>query len=841
MEPDDLENACPADKFIEGSQTNRRLDFDQGIDLNTSLTDELIEEPENTRNVDESIEEPTNTRNVDLMHFRIRKEEIPVVGMEFGIEDDAFKFYNAYAFMMGFSVRKSRTHLFQDGKLSHRKLNIANAAQADMADSSGIAPKEAFEFMSRQAGGHENLGFIPIDHKNYLRTKRTRKIKYGETGGVLEYLQKMQVNDPNFYSAIQVDEDDLITNIFWADARMMLDYDLFGDVVCFDTTFRKNKEGRPFAMFVGVNHHKQSIIFGAALLYDESAETFIWLFDTFSKAMSGKKPKSIFTDQDAAMAKALASQWPESCHRLCIWHIYQNAAKHLSHVFHKFTNFATDFTNCVYDYEDEEEFTNAWFKMLEKYNLNGNDWLRRLYDLKEKWALVYGRDTFCAEITTTQRSESLNSLVKRYVSYKYDLLRFFENFERLVDDRRYEEKRMDFRASQSTPTLSFPIKILNHAASVYTPAVFKLFQIQLCIAHDCSFSCFNDGESETLSKYKVIPHGKKYHRTVIYDSKNNNVSCSCRKFEFVGYLCSHALKILCVKDIKSIPDQYILKRWTKDIKCVSTKIGSNLHEKRESRENVVRRYRELCRSYIQLATREAESEEVYEISKLGLDTTLKEVDASLRGLTIQEDPINKDITSETSDDPKLVVTAIHNSYQAVKGIKTKEKATGTTSVRPKTALERATQPKKPRQTVLDPHEHPSALPHQIQQEPNSFTGTMGIYSSQMLPMPSSTLIPQRSSHELPMHLPMSLPSHDFYMGTMPTLTSVPIYSNPMLQTTLPSNNVPQWYTGGSGGYNTTSNYQQHSNGMVNFLQEQVQLQTRQGNEKLNNLHPRSYQ
>ena len=136
-------------------------------------------------------------------------------------------------------------------------------------------------------------------------------MKSGDTGGLLEYLQRMQSEDLNFSYAIQVDLDDLITNIFWADGRMKLDYEHFGDVVCFDTTYKKNKEGRPFALFVGVNHHKQTIIFGAALLYDETFETFMWLFDSFQKAMFGKKPQTILTDQDVATVKALASQWPE--------------------------------------------------------------------------------------------------------------------------------------------------------------------------------------------------------------------------------------------------------------------------------------------------------------------------------------------------------------------------------------------------------------------------------------------------------------------------------------------------------------------------------------------------
>ncbi|KAK4394292.1 protein FAR1-RELATED SEQUENCE 5 [Sesamum angolense] len=199
-------------------------------------------------------------------------------------------------------VSLSKTHFLR----SHRRITDVQAQQADDISSSGIAPKAGYYLMSKQVGGRENVGFIFEDYKNYLRSKRTMEMKIGDTGGVLEYLQQKQLVNPNFFYAIQVDEDDLIANIIWVDAQMMVDYSYFGDVVSFDTTYRKNREGRPFALFVGVNHHKQTIVFGATLLYDETASTFIWLFDTFAKAMFGKQPKTILTDQDAAMAKALA-------------------------------------------------------------------------------------------------------------------------------------------------------------------------------------------------------------------------------------------------------------------------------------------------------------------------------------------------------------------------------------------------------------------------------------------------------------------------------------------------------------------------------------------------------
>ena len=165
--------------------------------------------------------------------------------------------YSIYKFISEHShdlVSPSKSHFLR----SHRSLNDIQRFQIDMAQSSGITPKASMDLLARQAGGRENVGFIRDDYKNYLRTKRTIQMKFGDTGGVLEYLQKKQAEDPNFTYAIQVDVEDLITNIFWADARMKVDYDRFGDVVCFDTTYRKNKEGRPLALFVGVNHHKQS-------------------------------------------------------------------------------------------------------------------------------------------------------------------------------------------------------------------------------------------------------------------------------------------------------------------------------------------------------------------------------------------------------------------------------------------------------------------------------------------------------------------------------------------------------------------------------------------------------
>ncbi|KAL4332079.1 hypothetical protein GQ457_15G027670 [Hibiscus cannabinus] len=569
---------------------------------------------------------------------------------------------------------------------SQRKINLAQVAELEIADRSGLAPKESVGFLARKVGGIENLGFIPEDYSNYLHTRRTKEIKVGDTGGVLEYLQNMQHDDPNFSYAIQVDLDDLITNIFWTDGRMKLDYESFGDVVCFDTTYRKNKEGRPFALFVGVNHHKQSVIFGAALLYDETCNSFMWLFDSFSKAMSGKKPFTILTDQDAAMAKALASQWPETYHRLCVWHMYQNAAKHLSDVFERFSSFTKDFSSCVYDYDEEEDFLSAWDQMLAKYNLENNSWLQKQFELREKWALVYGRQTFCADMSTTQRSESMNNQIKMYIGYNYDLLRFFHHFERLLADRRYEELKADFKNNQSKPSLPYPVEVLKHAADVYTLTVFKDFSKEIWLTWDCEMHIIES--IGTITSYKVISSGKNRHHFVTFDSSNSTINCSCKKFEFAGILCSHAWKVLSFQNFKRIPNQYILKRWTKEAK-IGVAINSSMSTRsNDPKVDVGSRYKTLLRWYSHLAARASMSEQSFDIAMSDGEKTLSKVETTLKQLSIEE---SFNMCSENKIPQADETEQIKNNGKKVKGVKCKPRRKGDgLSIRPKNALEKAT-------------------------------------------------------------------------------------------------------------------------------------------------------
>ena len=104
-------------------------------------------------------------------------------------------------------------------------------------------------------GGAENLGFLRKDATNYLQQKKNKMMEAGDAQTLLNHFKCKQGEDPNFFYSVQVDQDNRMTNFFWRDSRSKFDYDCFGDIVCFDTTFRTNKYNLICAPFVGVNHH----------------------------------------------------------------------------------------------------------------------------------------------------------------------------------------------------------------------------------------------------------------------------------------------------------------------------------------------------------------------------------------------------------------------------------------------------------------------------------------------------------------------------------------------------------------------------------------------------------
>ena len=127
----------------------------------------------------------------------------------------------------------------------------------------------------------------------------------------------MKAINKEFFCDMQLDESDRVKNIFWANASCRGVYQDFGDCVMFDTTYKTNKYHMPLGVFVGTNNHLHTTFFGFALIRDEDADSFKWLFKTFLRCMRGKAPTCILT---GTTAKTTPNHLPQNLVLLVYMH-----------------------------------------------------------------------------------------------------------------------------------------------------------------------------------------------------------------------------------------------------------------------------------------------------------------------------------------------------------------------------------------------------------------------------------------------------------------------------------------------------------------------------------------
>ncbi|KAL4603110.1 hypothetical protein ACB092_10G102300 [Castanea dentata] len=448
---------------------------------------------------------------------------------------------------------------------SGRKVLPAHGNIISTMVSSGIKATKSYSFLSKELGGANNVGFSRRDCHNFVQTKRKEIMEAGDGQSIINHFKEKQSEDPMFFYSVQVDQDNRIANFFWRDGRSKLDYDSFGDVVIFDTTYRTNKYNLICAPFVGINHHWNNVLFGCAFLSNETTQSFIWLFETFLTAMGGRQPKSIFTDQDQAMANAINMVFSESRHRLCLWHISKNAQKNLVGIY-GVPDFNQRFNHCLYGgCLNETEFESTWSKMIEMHNLKDNTWLNRLYQIREKWCPTFNLDFFSAKMKSIQRSESTNSVFHQIMKTSMSLIEVIKFYEEKAAQMRQDEINEDFRCKNCAPgKVHKHGGILSHAAKVYTLALFGMFEEEF--DSGMGLNCVETNHSEDNFTYSLSSGESRRIHIVHFNRAELSICCDCKLFETLGLLCCHALRVFLVNNVNNIPDKYISSRWTKDAK-----------------------------------------------------------------------------------------------------------------------------------------------------------------------------------------------------------------------------------------------------------------------------------
>ncbi|XP_078156568.1 protein FAR1-RELATED SEQUENCE 5-like [Carex rostrata] len=417
-------SSCDVSNSVEVGSNDFYVDEDENnprIDMQSDLIDPYIYYEEAVRVVDEPLSDDTSK---------------PYVGIEFNTHEELYAFYNNYALCAGFSVRKATSATNRNGLSSiryvcskegksewHKRKERPIGCSIDFAapekehgitrcedqkngewkmemtgsqkdtirklSAQNVGTSQIMEYVGAQHDGKGNIRFKKKDISNLIVGDNAKLIGVDVHTTLMYFKQKQ--DDPEFFYSILADEDGVVKNIFWVDGRGRRAYKEFAyhDVVTFDTTYQTNKYNMPFAPFIGVNHHRQSIIFGMALLKCETAENFCWLFKTFLEAMYDKHPSAIITDQDPAMRKAIEMIFPTIVHRCCQWHIMRKARARFAKLYHEKGGFEDELKATIIRSKTVSDFEKRWKAMCDTYNVHNANYIKVMYRNREQWVPAY--------------------------------------------------------------------------------------------------------------------------------------------------------------------------------------------------------------------------------------------------------------------------------------------------------------------------------------------------------------------------------------------------------------------------------------------------------------------
>ncbi|XP_035545971.1 protein FAR1-RELATED SEQUENCE 4-like [Juglans regia] len=514
----------------------------------------------------------------------------PKPGMEFATDKDLMTYYKRYAKQQGFGVITQRTKREADGSAKYLTIGCARGGKYHPSHNNISRPRPTTKTDCKaRINAHLVKGIwvvttVEIAHNHstvspqksrFFRShkcldeysQRMLDLNDGAGGGdiLTDYFKRMRLINDGFVSVVNVDEDLRIINVFWVDARSRAAYEYFGDVITFDTTYLTNRYGMPFAPFVGVNHHGQSILLGAGLLSNEDTATFVWLFCAWLQCMDNRAPKAIITDQDRAMKSAIALVFPDTRHRYCLWHILQKLPKK-SGSHSQFNNgLKTSILSSLYDSQACVEFEEKWGQLIQKYDLGDNAWLQGLYNERSFWVPTYLKGVFWAGMSTTQRSESMNAFFDGFVHSGMTLKEFVDQFDNALRKKVEIETTADFMSCNQTIPCVSPFHIEKQFQALYTNTKYKEVQKELLGMMGCNYLFVSkEGYISTFNVLDEITieddHVKTVNYSVYYNEEECELKCTCALFEMRGILCRHALKVCQMKKMHVVPEKYVLDR-----------------------------------------------------------------------------------------------------------------------------------------------------------------------------------------------------------------------------------------------------------------------------------------
>ncbi|XP_020155483.1 protein FAR1-RELATED SEQUENCE 5-like [Aegilops tauschii subsp. strangulata] len=307
------------------------------------------------------------------------------------------------------------------------------------------------------------------------------------------------------------------------------------------------------------------------------------------------------------------------------WHIMKKYREHLAYLYNLHEDFKDEFTSILNWSLMPTEFEAAWKGLMDKYNLHDDATMVAMWNERERWISAYFKEIFCAKMTSTQRSESMNYVIKKnFISERQNLHRFVSQKEQ--------------------NTLTF-YGFDTQMAKLYSRAVYSEIRKRLKLS-----TLFTTTETEEPTKYLVR-----------YNNPQKLFAWSHHAFQVAAdpvgeiYDCIFCVPVLCMmQTIKaaSVPEKYILRRYTKRPNIQPT---SNINDLRTVASNKASQYcieSSLLQLNMRVHRKSLRSQEQMARSQVVMDKLEQELDAMLsaeNGGLANNEAVEQDIAAILSE------------------------------------------------------------------------------------------------------------------------------------------------------------------------------------------------
>ena len=147
------------------------------------------------------------------------------------------------------------------------------------------------------------------------------------------------------------------------------------------------------------------------------------------------------------MAKAIPKIFKRTLHKNCRWHITRKHKDPLAKLYKVFPDLKEKLQAVLNHPLMPAEFEEAWHNLVATYNLRDVNVMLNLWNERKSWVSAYWKDVFCARMTSTQRSESMNFVLKRgFVKEQDDLHIFVQQVNNCIQAR-HEAENAETNAS----------------------------------------------------------------------------------------------------------------------------------------------------------------------------------------------------------------------------------------------------------------------------------------------------------------------------------------------------------------------------------------------------------